>query len=559
MEIIYLLLILTFVFILAIFSKSLIKYKNINLINKILIFNTLLLIELFNVKDNINNVLNFNYIQFFALLSISFLFYNIINKDLLKSEVQIDEKFEKIIKKIGLIGLIIIIFVSFNDPNKYYLKIPLNYENFNIAKNPYPLLFEGFLNGHLYINIEPDPGLALLENPYAYRPNVDYLWDFCYYNNHYYIYFGVAPVILFYFPIYFLTLGHAIPSYELVNLFLYVLSFVFSTLAFIRVTKHFTKKTNPILLIILSLTLFICGGYGLLRYADGPLYNTPILCGTTFMYILIYYTFKAVEENNKISFGIVGFSFIVILASRPNLAIIILPLLVILVPYLLIDIKKNIFNVLPCFIILFFGMMLLGSYNYLRFGNVLDFGSNYQLTVSDISKNKVLLENIPAAMFYYLFQPPRPIENMPHLILNLLDVKWFNLNHYVYTFPTIGLFTIPLSYMIFMGFSRKNSFNFKLMNTLFLLNIIILAIFDFSLAGVHIRYLMDLLPMTMFISIVNIAILINNTKNKNIVFGVCFIVICLSIYYFLNLYTNEWYINLTDHQFMKKLIYNLII
>ena len=544
---------LAIVFSLIMYSKTCNENKNIHLINNGLIIVLTLLLNLIDINKG------FNIIRLFSLLITSLLFYNVLTKKLFNKTFELNNNLEKYIKLIGWSLILIVFIFSLLNIDKYYLRMPLDYETFKVDKNPYPLLFEGFLDGHLYINIVPDPKLALLENPYAYRPNVDYLWDFCYYNNHYYVYFGVAPVILFYFPIYILTLGNLIPTYELVNIFLFILAFTYSTLAFIRVYKHFKKNISIPIFIIIIISLFICGGYELIALAFDPLYNTPILCGTTFIYILIYYTFKAIEEDKKLSFALVGFAFTVILASRPNLAVIIFPLLVFLIPYLFNNFKKNIINVLPCIITLTIGLSLLGTYNFLRFGNPLDFGSNYQLTVSDVSKNKILLENIPAALYYYLFQPPLPQTSIPYLRICALDIKWFKLSHYTYTYPTIGLFTIPLCLLSFLGFNKNNELKYRWFNFFFILNIFILSIFNFSLAGVHFRYLMDLLPMTIFISLLNIAITFSNIKdNKDIFLGVIFIIIALTIYYFLNLYVNELYIRLNNNLWLKNLIYNLI-
>ena len=217
MGLLLLAIILAIVFSLFMYSKTCNENKNIHLINNVLIIVLTLLLNLIDINKG------FNIIRLFSLLISSLLIYNVLTKKLFNKTFELNNNLEKYIKLIGWSLILIVFIFSFLNIDKYYLRMPLDYETFKVDKNPYPLLFEGFLDGHLYINIVPDPKLGLLENPYAYRPNVDYLWDFCYYNNHYYIYFGVAPVILFYFPIYFITLGNLIPTYELVNIFLFII------------------------------------------------------------------------------------------------------------------------------------------------------------------------------------------------------------------------------------------------------------------------------------------------------------------------------------------------
>ena len=268
------------------------------------------------------------------------------------------------------------------------------------------------------------------------------------------------------------------------------------------------------------------------------MYNTPILFATMAMYSLIYYCFKGIEEKSKLSFALMGFSFIVIMTSRPNLSLAIIPLLAILLPYLFKNFKKNVFNFIPCFIILILGFIGIGLYNYNRFGSFIDFGANYQLTVSDVSKNKILLENFKPAMFYYLFQPFEISKTFPYLKLVVYDIKNFNLSHYTYSYRTFGIFMIPISLFIFVGlFNRKNKQHI-IFNILTLLFMIILAFLDFSLAGVHTRYVMDIYPFIIFVAICNILIvndLADKIWKKKLTFLISFALIVVSFGIFFNI------------------------
>ena len=67
-------------------------------------------------------------------------------------------------------------------------------------RNQYELLTESILNGHLYIEYDDvDPALAEMDNPYdpASRDalGVSFHWDHAFYNGHYYMYFGIVPVL----------------------------------------------------------------------------------------------------------------------------------------------------------------------------------------------------------------------------------------------------------------------------------------------------------------------------------------------------------------------------
>ena len=64
--------------------------------------------------------------------------------------------------------------------------------------NVYGKTLEAWTDGHSYMNFDVTPELAELENPYdnSNRDGVSYNWDYAYYNEHYYCYFGCAPVVL---------------------------------------------------------------------------------------------------------------------------------------------------------------------------------------------------------------------------------------------------------------------------------------------------------------------------------------------------------------------------
>ena len=78
----------------------------------------------------------------------------------------------------------------------------------------YNLLVRGFRAGQLDLKTEAPPGLAHLADPYDPRANADYLlvdghplWDLSYYHGKLYLYFGVTPALVLFWPYAALT-GH---------------------------------------------------------------------------------------------------------------------------------------------------------------------------------------------------------------------------------------------------------------------------------------------------------------------------------------------------------------
>ncbi len=83
----------------------------------------------------------------------------------------------------------------------------------NPADAYYNLLVQGFRDGHLSLKKEVPTGFARLANPYDPEANRVYrglpygLSDLSYYKGRFYLYFGVTPALILFWPFVALT-GH---------------------------------------------------------------------------------------------------------------------------------------------------------------------------------------------------------------------------------------------------------------------------------------------------------------------------------------------------------------
>ena len=81
------------------------------------------------------------------------------------------------------------------------------------ANNYYNLLVDGFRAGHLNLKTEAPLGLTQLADPYDpaanahFRLGSDRLYDLSYYKGRLYLYFGVTPALILFWPFVALT-GH---------------------------------------------------------------------------------------------------------------------------------------------------------------------------------------------------------------------------------------------------------------------------------------------------------------------------------------------------------------
>ena len=78
---------------------------------------------------------------------------------------------------------------------------------------------KGFRSGHLWMALAPPPQLQALADPYDPVQNAPYrLHDASYYRGHYYLYFGVTPAVLFFWPVKAVT-GHYASELQAVLVF----------------------------------------------------------------------------------------------------------------------------------------------------------------------------------------------------------------------------------------------------------------------------------------------------------------------------------------------------
>jgi hypothetical protein len=91
----------------------------------------------------------------------------------------------------------------------------------NSSEDNYNLLVDGFLQGHLYLPIAPNPKLLQTADPLNPEQNAPYrLHDISLYRGKFYFYFGAAPAVTLMLPFRLLTHTH-MPENLAVAVFLF--------------------------------------------------------------------------------------------------------------------------------------------------------------------------------------------------------------------------------------------------------------------------------------------------------------------------------------------------
>lgn len=260
-----------------------------------------------------------------------------------------------------------------------------------------------FKEGHLWLDHDVDPILMGLENPYdpdarseagAYAH-----WDHAYYNGHYYMYFGVVPVIILFLP-YLLITGHTLPTLYGTIVF-FCLGVIGLCLLFSFLRKRFFSNM-PYSMMLLFYASICCLSFWYIVEAPA-LYCTAISSGICLEIWSIYLVLKSIFDEQlsyrraSVLLVIGAFLGAGVFGCRPPIGLASL----VMVP-LFFKLVKNyreqghsiyelvLKTVFPYLLV----ALLLMWYNYARFENPFEFGQSYQMTVADQSSYGSLLSHI---------------------------------------------------------------------------------------------------------------------------------------------------------------------
>jgi len=386
------------------------------------------------------------------------------------------------------------------------------YEKDDLAwKSPYGRQFDAFTKGQLYLDIEPGEDLLALENPYDRdardAAGVYYLWDHALYGGKYYSYFGAAPLITVYLPIYLVTGG--LPNDAYATMLLAVYAVIFLLLAFREAVLRFVPKAN-LWLFLLGLFAFtaVSGVYTAVIIAD--FYYIPVVSALGCSMAFIFYFFRAMrksklcERRTLLALSAVSLGLTVL--SRPTAALMCLAAFPLFAEFLFKSKQKDrkkTFCTVSCFalpLIVFAAAVM--WYNAARFSSPFDFGERYQLTVSDVSKNTLEPKFAFSVLFsYFLFpfwsKPVYPFITMQGNIV-LPDGA-----RYVYGDIYVGAFALvlPAAAMLCARAARKRAeagerdFVYNAFCICSGLTSVAVAFADFCRGGVNMRYIYDIVPI----------------------------------------------------------------
>ncbi len=292
----------------------------------------------------------------------------------------------------------------------------------------YNLLVQGFQAGHLSVNREPDPHLAQLQNPYDPAANGPFVrnarhlsFDMSYYDGKLYLYFGVTPALVLFWPYAALT-GHYLSQTAGVVLFS-SLGFLIAAALVYRVWRRYFPQINVWIAAAGILALGLATGL-LETLASCDVYEVAASCAFAFTMLALAALWRSLHDApaNRISWLLLSsLAYGLAIGARPSLLFGALMLLVPVIKAWRETTKQGPprqawwLAVAAAGPLLFVGLALM-LYNRMRFRNPFEFGWHYALTdFQDKGARQFSLSYWWFNFRFYFLEPMRWVRHFPFI------------------------------------------------------------------------------------------------------------------------------------------------
>ncbi len=419
----------------------------------------------------------------------------------------------------------------------------------------YAELAKAMAHGQLYLEEEPPQWLQDMADPYdkgardeaQKETGEPYLFDVAYHDGHYYVYFGVVPVVLFYLPFYLLT-GANFPT--AIGVLIACVAFVLGCSALLdRFARYHFKRVSLGLYLLLQIPLVTCCGIlYLLKFPT--FYSLPIMLGLAFSVWGLYFWMRgrasAARSTGPEKWYLAGsLCMALVVGCRPQLVV--LSLLAFPLFWRAYITERRLFSprgarefacLVAPYAVVAAGLM---GYNYARFGSLTDFGANYNLTVNDMTKRGWNLGRLAPALFAYFLQPPCVTGVFPYVQPAPFDTTYMGQTIKEVTFGGIlaclpVLWVLPFAKRILTLRMRQRSTR-TIMGVIVVLlaSGVIVALLDAQMAGILQRYFADFSFMFLA-AVVLLAFIVNEnlppgSMAQNLLMKVLLVLVAVSVLY----------------------------
>ena len=279
------------------------------------------------------------------------------------------------------------------------------------ADTHYNLLVQGFRAGQLNLKKEVPPGFARLADPYDPAVNLPYqappyrMLDLSYYKGKLYLYFGITPALILFWPYVALT-GHYLFHRQAVAIFC-MMGFLANVGLLRALWRHYFVEVSVGVVMACVLALGLATGVpGLLSQSD--VYEVPISCGYMLTMLALAAIWCALHKPERRCCWLAAASVAYGLAvgARPNLLFGAVILLVPVAHAWRESRSRRLSGLLAAtgpILLIGLGLML---YNARRFDNPFEFGMRYALAgVRQVTQQNFSLRYLWFNFRVYFLEP----------------------------------------------------------------------------------------------------------------------------------------------------------
>lgn len=455
--------------------------------------------------NKINNI-SFNILRMIIIYILGLIFMYVYNNKYISFYDSKNKKQKKIIKVMLLIIITGFVFLYINNRTSFQTDSEL----VNITySNSYT---DSIIKGHFYLDEKPPKEFKNNHNVYDYSyRGTKGLWDTVYYKGKYYVYFGVLPQLILFVPFKLLTGNYL--SIGFVTFILQILSIIMIFKFYKEIINKFFKKV-PFIYYLLGLIFFIVSSRFIDELYSYNIYQMISISAFALSIQGLYFILKYDRTNKNKYLLMSTLSLVFAVSCRPPSLFI----STLIIPIIIKKIKEKRFNkinilslILPYLVV---GILLM-IFNYIRFGNILEFGFKYQLTIADYTKITKSYFNILVGLFYYLLAPLNVIPYYP--FLTNMNINYFT--GYIFsedikysimsTIMPLILFTIPF----IKNKLKKNKELWLTIKYMIILGLF-LIMFESLVAGITFRYMIDFVFLFNITSILVSIFIYSNIKEK---------------------------------------------